>query len=136
MSRKSAIKGKRTRKIQCEVMSVCEILTTVLFLLDADANDTEDSHRIIQAFQNNIRNFKIIGATPMIFTTRAAPDSELWYKSRSVTEKLQEFHSKYAAVPTDYDAKALFERLVGNLREYLRKNNFCDREEYAGNCQF
>ena len=117
-------------------MSVCEILTTILFLLDADANDIEDSHRIIQAFQNNTRSLKIIGATPMIFTTRAAPDSELWYHPRSVTEKLQEFHSKYAAVPTDYDAKALIERLVGNLGEYLKKNNFCDRVEYTGNCQF
>ena len=99
-------------------------LTTILFLLDPDGYDTEDGRRITPATASSIS------------VTRAAADSESWYKSSFITEKLQEFHSKYAAVPTDYGAKKVFERLMENLKEYLKKKDFCDRVEYTGNVNF
>ena len=86
-------------------------------------NDTEDDGRIIPAKRS-------------ISANRDARDNELWYKSRFVREKLQEFHSKYAAVPTDHGAKKLLKRLMENLEEYLKTNNFCDRVEYTGNVNF
>ena len=59
-----------------------------------------------------------------------------WYKSESVVKKIRAFHDKYAAVPTDKDARICFEKYMESLMKYLRSKDLCDRKEYTGSAYF